>query len=187
MNSGQWIVDVESEITVVSNESVNFIAQYTLADRSSYSQIPGSFTKNGNRYYIPFTFTVPGVYMIRIIDVNGNINESYARINVNEKTVMNSLVSIEDKVDTKPSLLDIESSIVLANTSQIDSLSSLIAALPLIQNIRDEFINVQYGALEIKNNQMTIWDKAGEIIAVFSLFDANDNPTMSAVYKREVL
>jgi hypothetical protein len=166
MNTGQWELNVESNITVVTSSNVDLIVQYTLENVSVYSQIPGTFTKNGDRYFLPFTFTNTGSYIIRIIDLNNNIKDSYARIIVSEDTVGNSLNTIENGIDT---------------------LSTLINALPAIQEIRDEFINIQYGALEIKDSQLTIKDKEDVIIAVFDLFDNYGNPTMTAVYKREVV
>lgn len=88
------------------------------------------------------------------------------------------------KIDSKPSLVDIENSTILAKETSIGAISTLIDNLPSLLEIRDEMIDVQFGGLEIANNQMTIKDKQGTVIAIFDLFDKNGLPTMGAVYKR---
>ena len=59
--------------------------------------------------------------------------------------------------------------------------------LPILSDIREEMINVQFGELEIANNQMVIKDKVGIVIAILDLFDKNGNPNMNSVFKREVV
>jgi hypothetical protein len=67
----------------------------------------------------------------------------------------------------------------------------MIDAIPQLSELktilRDEMINVQFGALELKNNQMIIKDQNGVNIAIFNLFDSLGNPTMTTVYRREIV
>ena len=48
-------------------------------------------------------------------------------------------------------------------------------------------INVQYGPLLIENNQLKIWDKQGNLLSIFDLFDKNGAASMTSVYRREVI
>ena len=69
--------------------------------------------------------------------------------------------------------------------AEMQELTDAINALPAI--IKQDNIDVHFGNLEIKDNQLTIWDKNGNIVVVYDLFDYNGNPTTTAaVYKREV-
>ncbi len=72
----------------------------------------------------------------------------------------------------------------LATKTDTDLINNIVSALPGLNSFRDEMINIQFGGLDISNNQMTITDKAGTTIAIFDLFDNAGNPTMNAVYKR---
>ncbi len=94
---------------------------------------------------------------------------------------------INNKLDEKPSLLDIENSTILAKKTDIDVVETIVNSLPVLSEIKSEMINVQYGKLEITNNQLTIWDKEGNILSVFDLYDNQGNPTMNAVYRREIV
>ncbi len=60
-------------------------------------------------------------------------------------------------------------------------------ALPSLADIRSEMIDVHFGKLEILSNQMKVYDKSGSLIVTYDLFDDNGNPTMSQVYRREVV
>lgn len=71
--------------------------------------------------------------------------------------------------------------------TKVDAIDVIVKSIPELSEIRNELIDVQFGALEIKNNQMIIKDRHDNIISIFNLFDNNGNPTMSAVYKREVV
>jgi len=109
-------------------------------------------------------------------------------IDVNQivSSMQTDVTNMKGTVNTLPTLLDIEGSTVLAKTSDISVVEAIVNGHPTLAQMRDEMINVQFGGLEIANNQMTIKDKAGAVIAIFDLFDKNGNPTMLSVFKRTV-
>lgn len=112
----------------------------------------------------------------KITDTNTLINSMNTVLN-NTKTVVDSL----------PQLSSIEASTILAKKSDVSTVEAIVNTLPILSEIRNEFINIEYGALEITNDQMIIRDKANVVIAVFNLFDEFGNPTMNSVYKRTVV
>lgn len=249
----EWIKNESRTITVITDKNVNLTAYYTLADDNNYVLIPGTFTKNGSRYYLNHSFSDLGHYIIRIVDSNSQISDVYTLIDVidsevqidihssldsypnkdnwkglstvqeqtlidintrtqtidtnvlNTKSAVETLPSLTDienstviakkadtdsiqnTVNTLPTLLDIEGSTTLAMKSDISVVEAIVRSLPILSDIRNEMINITFGGLEIANNQLTIKDKDGTIIAIFDLFDQNGNPTMLAVYKREVV
>jgi len=95
--------------------------------------------------------------------------------------------TISTKIDSRPTLNQIEGSTILAKASQVGAIEAIVQNIPELADIRNEMINVQFGGLEITNNQMIIKDKDGITIAIFNLKDAQGNPTMQAIYKREVV
>ena len=95
--------------------------------------------------------------------------------------------NIKATVDTLPLLLDIENSTQLAMKNDITVVEQICNSLPVLMDIRNELINVTFGGLEIANNQLTIKDKNGSVIAIFDLFDKNGQPTMLSVFKRTVV
>jgi hypothetical protein len=219
----EWEVSVQNTITVVTDANVNLSAFFTPSSESSYTQMPGSFTKNGSRHFISYTFNTIGKYTVRVVDMNGNMKEQFLSIDVksyedihhtsldsyankddwkglnnsqnatlidtNDKIseVQTTLGNVKSTVDTLPTLLDIEASTILAKKADVSVVEAICNNLPVISDIRDEMINVTFGALEIANNQLTIKDKAGSTIAIFDLFDDNGNPTMTRVFKRTVV
>ena len=94
--------------------------------------------------------------------------------------------NIKATVDTLPLLLDIENSTQLAMKNDVTVVEQICNTLPALIDIRNELINVTFGGLEIANNQLTIKDKNGNVIAIFDLFDKNGSPTMLSVFKRTV-
>lgn len=107
--------------------------------------------------------------------------------NLRTQTLETEISNIKSTVNSLPTLLDIEQSAILAKKADISIVEAIVNTLPGLLEIRDEMVNVSFGGLEIANNQMTIKDKAGVVIAIFDLFDKNGNPTMGAVYKREII
>jgi hypothetical protein len=107
--------------------------------------------------------------------------------NLGVQDIQTDVTNIKSTVNSLPSLLDIEGSAVLAKKSDISVVEAICNTLPVLTEIREELINVQFGGLEIVNNQLTLKDKAGITIAIFDLFDKNGNPTMLSVFKREVV
>jgi hypothetical protein len=104
-----------------------------------------------------------------------------------DKASTTDIQTLSTKIDSKPTLRDIELSSVLAKSSELTVIENIMAGIPALAEIRNEMINVQFGGLEITLDQMIIKDKAGATIAIFDLFDKNGRPTMSAVYKRTVV
>jgi hypothetical protein len=104
-----------------------------------------------------------------------------------DKASTTDIQTLSTKIDSKPTLRDIELSSVLAKSSELTVLENIMAGIPALAEIRNEMINVQFGGLEITLDQMIIKDKAGATIAIFDLFDKHGLPTMSAVYKRTVV
>jgi hypothetical protein len=102
-------------------------------------------------------------------------------------TISTTLSNVQSSVNALPTISDIESSNVATGSDVTNAVTSIIDAIPALADIRNEMINVQFGGLEIANNQMIIKDKNGIIIAIFDLFDQNGNPTMCSVFTREVV
>lgn len=48
----------------------------------------------------------------------------------------------------------------------------------------DYLIEYQTNSWEIKDKQMIIYDKNSEVLEVYDLFNANNNPTNTSVFKR---
>ena len=71
--------------------------------------------------------------------------------------------------------------------TDIVNLESVVNTLPQLAEIKAEMVNVQFGKLEITNNQMLVWDQSGTLLVTYDLFDNNGNPTMNLVYRREVV
>jgi hypothetical protein len=55
------------------------------------------------------------------------------------------------------------------------------------QDIEAIIKDVQLGNWEIKDNQMIMKKQSGEELARFNLYDLKGNPSMNAVYKREIV
>jgi hypothetical protein len=109
-----------------------------------------------------------------------------------ERAKLLSLENYDDavvlaRVNTLPVLADIENSSVLAKKSDINLVEQIVNALPVMSDIRDELVNVVHGSLEISNNQMIVKDKDGIILSIFGLKDRNGNPSMTTVFKRDVV
>ena len=62
-----------------------------------------------------------------------------------------------------------------------------MTSLPGLSDIRNNFIDIQFGKMEIINNQMKVWDKSNNLIVTYNLFDNQGHPTMGAVYRKEVV
>lgn len=97
------------------------------------------------------------------------------------------LDDLKTRTDSLPTLSDIESSTVLAKESSVSVIDGIVSNLPVLSELRNEMINVQFGGLEIANNQMTIKDQNGVTIAIFDLLDQNGSSTMSSVFKRTLV
>jgi hypothetical protein len=118
--------------------------------------------------------------------------ENLETLKVDERAKLLSLENYDDavvlaRVNTLPVLTDIENSSVLAKKSDISLVEQIVDALPVMSDIRDELVNVVHGSLEISNNQMIVKDKDGIILSIFGLKDKNGNPTMTTVFKRDVV
>lgn len=122
-------------------------------------------------------------------DVGLTATQNAALLNTNStvSTMETTLNNVNTKVTQLPTLTSIENSTVLAKKSDINAIDAIVSALPQLSEIRDELIDVQFGGLEITNNQMIVKDKSGSVISIFDLFDQNGNPTMAAVFKRTVV
>lgn len=83
--------------------------------------------------------------------------------------------------------LTVPSGITPPQEAKIDAIQTIVDALPILSDIRAEMINIQFGALEITNDQMIIKDKLGVVVAILNLFDKDGNPSMNSVFKREVV
>lgn len=153
---------------VVTSELDNLVlkAFYKKTDELDFKQMAGVFERSndGKLYVLNTSFSEEGDYIIQIIDESYQLKDLHAKITVN---------NIIEKIDS------------IKNTQDI--ITTLLNDVPLLRDIRDELINVTYGGLEISNNQLTIKDKEGSIIAIFDLFDQNGKPTMLSVFKREVV
>lgn len=125
--------------------------------------------------------------IITKINTLNNFDETELSMKIDALPTSDDINALSSKLDSKPSLANIESSLVLAKKSDVDILGAIVNGIPSLSEIRDEMINIQFGGLEISNNQMTIKDKDGAVIAIFNLKDAQGNPTMTTVYKREVV
>ena len=118
--------------------------------------------------------------------------ENIETLKADERTKLLSLNNYDDsvvlsKVNNLPVLADIENSNVLAKKADVSIIEQIVGALPIMADIRNELINVSHGSLEISNNQMIVKDKCGIILSIFELKDRKGNPTMTSVFKREVL
>ena len=80
--TSEWLTNEERTITVVTDANVNLSAFYAESDAAAFTPIPGTFTQSGSRYYLNYTFTAPGNYTIRVVDLNGNISDIFAVVNV---------------------------------------------------------------------------------------------------------
>lgn len=70
--------------------------------------------------------------------------------------------------------------------NELKQLTDAINAIP--DQVETKITKSMYGNMEIKNNQMLIYDTHGNLIQTFNLFDFDGNPTTtSAVYKRELV
>lgn len=166
-----WKINTPRNITVTS-EIGNLVlkAFYKKANEINFTQIIGVFEKapDANIYTLTTSFAEEGEYIIRITDDSNQLKDLHENIYVSafEKTVTDSLQNI---------------------SSTQDVINNIVSEVPMLESIREELINITYGGLEISNNQLTIKDKSGLVIAIFDLFDQNGNPTMTAVYRREVV
>lgn len=77
-----WEVNVENYITVVVDGTPDLIAYYTLASESVYTQILTPFTQDENRYTLAHTFSVEGIYNIKVMDLNHNMDTLHGKIEV---------------------------------------------------------------------------------------------------------
>jgi hypothetical protein len=180
----EWIVGTSNNITILTEASVLLQAYYMDEANTAqgYTPITGTWAIDLDRHIIPVTFGDVGRYTFKVIDVNGTIPALFQTV-----SVVDELSAPREITDT---LLSTDvSTLTDANTfgGHIYKHLSDIPSLPLLADIKSEMINVQYGDLQIENNQLTIWDKQGNILTVFALFDDRGFPTMSAVYKREVV
>ena len=57
--------------------------------------------------------------------------------------------------------------------------------LQIKENILNKLYNQNFGNWKIENNKMIFYDLNGNILSSYNLFDKNNNPTMSNVFKRE--
>jgi len=171
---------IDSNIIQVNNTEV---VLEDFRDRISYEGIWSYSTRN---------ITGP-------VDLKSDLRTAILDIeNYDDSTVLQKLLEVtskidftsqtlQDSLDTKPSLIDIEGSTVLAKTSSVSAVEMLVRSLPGISDIVSEFKNIQYGKMEIVNNQMKVWDQTGELIVTYDLFDKNGLPTMGSVYKKVVV
>jgi hypothetical protein len=186
-------VDVNSALTNKINSLQNYddtFIREQLADSSKISDIPSS-SEISNAVWSNISRNLSGPVELPTIVTNkinslNNYDDSFLRSSLLDKATKTDIQTLVTKIDSKPTLQDIELSSVLAKSSQLSVIENIMASIPELAEIRAEMINVQFGGLEILNNQMIIKDRAGITIALFDLFDKNGLPTMSTVYKRMV-
>jgi len=105
-------------------------------------------------------------------------------VNISDQDIHDALDSYENKNDYKAGSVDMTETNNLITSSK----EEIIAKVEDSEgDIRDAIIDVQFGNWTIENNQMIVFDKELIEIARFNLFDAAGNPTMRAVYKRELV
>jgi len=171
MDSGRWIVNEIKEITIVTTKDVNLKLYYAESNSTQYNEIDGTFTKIGDRHFISHAFDTVGNYIIRIVDLNGNLKDIYASIDVVS-------LSSSDSSDILTSIENAMGDIADAATS----LNEIV--LTLEQNIINSIYDTQLGNWELKDNQMIMYKANGDILATFNLFDTSGKPSMRSVAKR---
>jgi hypothetical protein len=154
-------------------------------NNADLSGIPASVWSNVSRT-LTEDVSLPTDIINKVNSLN-NYDDTFLRSSLLDKASTTDIQAISTKLDSKPTLKDIELSSVLAKSSELTVIENIMAGIPALAEIRNEMINVQFGGLEITNNQMIIKDKLNATIAIFDLFDKHGLPTMSAVYKRTVV
>jgi hypothetical protein len=142
---------------------------------------------------------------VNIIKVNGisvnSINDFKAdNVTVDLSTIPQDVWAYTTRDLTVPSGMTPEQELKLDNiqisideintkSDKLTTIENLIMALPSMQQIREEFINVNFGNLLINeiDSTLSIWDKAGELIVKYELYDNNNNLNPSRVFRREVI
>jgi hypothetical protein len=97
---------------------------------------------------------------VRAVDEAGNetTNTNYATINYTGSSVYDEILN------------------------KVDNIQSVVVD---IQNMVNILMDVEIGNWEIKNNQMIFYDREGNVLYVYNLYDKFGRPTTKSVYKRE--
>jgi hypothetical protein len=186
-------VDINSALTSKINSLINYDDSYirsSLLNNADKTDIP-SVADISNSVWSNISRTLTGTVDLPLSIINkvnslNNYDDTFLRSSLLDKANTTDIQAISIKLDSKPTLKDIELSSVLAKSAELTVIENIMAGIPELSEIRNEMINVQFGGLEITNNQMIIKDKLNATIAIFDLFDINGLPTMAAVYKRTV-
>lgn len=143
-----WNVNENNTITVITTQNVNLSAYKTMSSDSVYSALPGTFIKNGDRYYLNVVITEVGKYIIRVVDLNNKINEQYIDVEVKDlnNELFNSLDSYPNKNDWKglSAIQDVKLTEILNNTETLGTdlinVKSTVDSLPTLLDIENSTI-----------------------------------------------
>ena len=101
--------------------------------------------------------------------------EIYVFIDFSKQTTVND---VKVKTDNLP---DDPASTTDVNTAKLD----IISEIQLNRDLINELLDVEEGNWSIQNNQMIFYKRDGTELMRFNLFDNNNQPTETSVYKRE--
>ena len=187
-----WEKGKENYITVEVNGITDLKAYYKLKRNVNYSPIPGTFTREGDNWTIPFTFNSTGIFSIKIVDNNNIMNDLYGTLLVNDTASIlhNGLDSYNNKDNWKAGTVDIQAILDaisnLNNMSIQDIENSTIAKEASLQSIVTSISNIQIASTDLQPVLVAIHDlnnvSASEVRAAFKAADFKDKNTESEIH-----